>query len=115
MGDSPFHTRLPPPSPICSSGVAAAVEPGCRGVGGPWQGGSWFLSPGQGGSDGCAPKHDQTPCLALFSLSPCSSSQLSLLLPVLPAMREGEALQSKVGLIYCSLARRWILKERVCS
>lgn len=41
--------------------------------------------------------------------------RFSLLLPVLPAMREGEALQSKVGLIYCSLARCWILKQHVCS
>ena len=77
--------------------------------------GSWLLSSGRGESDGCAPKHGQPPCPALFSLSPRSGSQLSLLLPVLPAVQEGEALQSKVGLIYCSLARCWILKECVCS
>lgn len=78
---------------------------------------SQLLSSSQSRSSGCAPKHGQAPCPALFSLSlsPLSGSQLSLLLLVLLTTQEGEALQSKVGLIYCSLARCWISKQCVCS
>lgn len=76
---------------------------------------SQLLSSSQSRSSGCAAKHGQAPCPALFSLSPLSGSQLSLLLLVLLTTQEGEALQSKVGLIYCSLARCWISKQCVCS
>lgn len=91
----------------CGAGV-----PEARGNRGGW---SCLFSSSQGRSNGNAPKHGQPPCPALFSLSPRSGLQLSLLLLVLSATQEGEALQSEVGLIYCSLARRWILKQCICS
>lgn len=65
-------------------------------------------------SSDCAPNHGQPPWPALSTLSLCSGSQLSLCCwSCLPW--EGEALRSEVGLIYCSSAQRWVLKQCVCS